>query len=183
MWAFMIHPLKTQCMNPTAYLSSALPHLAAWSLACSAVTQLVLAAKTPNPPRTSHDHISSRGSSTISVSRSASAPWLLTSVITMDCLPIPFVCIQCGTDQNPCHIKVIGPTLGKYSRGLKLGRLLTTFRFLCWDCLCCMPWEDWVLLKLLGAHAFLGVLLAGSAVLWMLCNRDREAVRSETLSA
>ena len=22
------------------------------------------------------------------------------------------VCIQCGTDQNPCHIKVVGPTLG-----------------------------------------------------------------------
>ncbi|KAM3081173.1 hypothetical protein ACMFMF_003089 [Clarireedia jacksonii] len=30
----------------------------------------------------------------------------------MDCLPIPFFCIQCGTDQNPCHIKVVGPTLG-----------------------------------------------------------------------
>ncbi|KAF7932596.1 uncharacterized protein EAE98_003895 [Botrytis deweyae] len=25
---------------------------------------------------------------------------------------IPFVCIQCGTDQNPCHVKVVGPTLG-----------------------------------------------------------------------
>ncbi|APA12359.1 hypothetical protein MFRU_016g01170 [Monilinia fructicola] len=27
-------------------------------------------------------------------------------------LPIPWVCIQCGTDQNPCHVKVVGPTLG-----------------------------------------------------------------------
>ncbi|KAF7896278.1 hypothetical protein EAF00_006292 [Botryotinia globosa] len=25
---------------------------------------------------------------------------------------IPFVCIQCGTDQNPCHVKIVGPTLG-----------------------------------------------------------------------
>ena len=31
----------------------------------------------------------------------------------MDCFPIPFVCFQCGTDQNPCHCKVVGPTLGK----------------------------------------------------------------------
>ncbi|THZ87488.1 hypothetical protein D6C88_05185 [Aureobasidium pullulans] len=30
----------------------------------------------------------------------------------MDCLPIPFVCFQCGTDQNPCHCKVVGPTIG-----------------------------------------------------------------------
>ncbi|EMC92390.1 hypothetical protein BAUCODRAFT_38442 [Baudoinia panamericana UAMH 10762] len=31
-----------------------------------------------------------------------------------DCgfLPLPIVCIQCGTDQNPCHIKVVGPTAG-----------------------------------------------------------------------
>ncbi|KAI6820420.1 hypothetical protein KC340_g1729 [Hortaea werneckii] len=30
-----------------------------------------------------------------------------------DCgfLPLP-VCIQCGTNQNPCHIKIVGPTLG-----------------------------------------------------------------------
>ncbi|KAJ5644852.1 hypothetical protein N7507_010863 [Penicillium longicatenatum] len=28
---------------------------------------------------------------------------------------IPFfpICFQCGTDQNPCHCKVVGPTLGK----------------------------------------------------------------------
>ncbi|KAL4979317.1 hypothetical protein BDW66DRAFT_111652 [Aspergillus desertorum] len=28
---------------------------------------------------------------------------------------VPFffpVCIQCGTDQNPCRCKIIGPTLG-----------------------------------------------------------------------
>ncbi|KAF6234239.1 hypothetical protein HO173_007659 [Letharia columbiana] len=30
----------------------------------------------------------------------------------MDCFPIPFVCFQCGTDQNPCHCKIVGPTLG-----------------------------------------------------------------------
>ncbi|RMX99884.1 hypothetical protein D0868_09306 [Hortaea werneckii] len=30
-----------------------------------------------------------------------------------DCgfLPLP-VCIQCGTNQNPCHVKIVGPTLG-----------------------------------------------------------------------
>jgi len=22
------------------------------------------------------------------------------------------LCIQCGTDQNPCHCKIIGPTIG-----------------------------------------------------------------------
>ncbi|KAF2816744.1 uncharacterized protein BDZ99DRAFT_609 [Mytilinidion resinicola] len=30
----------------------------------------------------------------------------------MDCIPLPIVCFQCGTDQNPCHCKVVGPTLG-----------------------------------------------------------------------
>ncbi|KAK6821111.1 hypothetical protein PG990_013130 [Apiospora arundinis] len=30
----------------------------------------------------------------------------------MDCLPFPVVCFQCGTDQNPCRCKVVGPTLG-----------------------------------------------------------------------
>ncbi|KAJ5341303.1 hypothetical protein N7541_010427 [Penicillium brevicompactum] len=26
--------------------------------------------------------------------------------------PIFPICFQCGTDQNPCHCKVVGPTLG-----------------------------------------------------------------------
>ncbi|CAG8068043.1 unnamed protein product [Penicillium salamii] len=26
--------------------------------------------------------------------------------------PILPICFQCGTDQNPCHCKVVGPTLG-----------------------------------------------------------------------
>ncbi|TVY65627.1 hypothetical protein LSUE1_G006938 [Lachnellula suecica] len=26
--------------------------------------------------------------------------------------PLPPICFQCGTDQNPCHCKVVGPTLG-----------------------------------------------------------------------
>lgn len=30
----------------------------------------------------------------------------------MDCIPVPVVCFQCGTDQNPCHCKVVGPTIG-----------------------------------------------------------------------
>ncbi|KAF2502653.1 hypothetical protein BU16DRAFT_16508 [Lophium mytilinum] len=30
----------------------------------------------------------------------------------MDCIPLPIVCFQCGTDQNPCHCKVVGPTIG-----------------------------------------------------------------------
>ncbi|TVY22257.1 hypothetical protein LHYA1_G009038 [Lachnellula hyalina] len=37
----------------------------------------------------------------------------------MSGLPIPGfgppICFQCGTDQNPCHCKVIGPTLGFFS--------------------------------------------------------------------
>lgn len=28
-----------------------------------------------------------------------------------DCGFFP-ICIQCGTDQNPCHVKIVGPTLG-----------------------------------------------------------------------
>ncbi|EKV06832.1 hypothetical protein PDIG_67230 [Penicillium digitatum PHI26] len=28
--------------------------------------------------------------------------------------PIFPICFQCGTDQNPCNCKVIGPTLGKF---------------------------------------------------------------------
>lgn len=30
----------------------------------------------------------------------------------MDFCPVPIICFQCGTDQNPCHCKVVGPTLG-----------------------------------------------------------------------
>ncbi|KAF2249694.1 hypothetical protein BU26DRAFT_482361 [Trematosphaeria pertusa] len=29
-----------------------------------------------------------------------------------DCIPLPIICFQCGTDQNPCRCKVVGPTLG-----------------------------------------------------------------------
>ncbi|KAJ5141410.1 Nucleic acid-binding OB-fold [Penicillium atrosanguineum] len=29
--------------------------------------------------------------------------------------PIFPICFQCGTDQNPCHCKVVGPTLGNRS--------------------------------------------------------------------
>ncbi|KAJ5468092.1 hypothetical protein N7475_005844 [Penicillium sp. IBT 31633x] len=28
--------------------------------------------------------------------------------------PIFPICFQCGTDQNPCRCKVVGPTLGKF---------------------------------------------------------------------
>ncbi|PQE14949.1 hypothetical protein CJF32_00002500 [Rutstroemia sp. NJR-2017a WRK4] len=56
----------------------------------------------------------------------------------MDCLPIPFFCIQCGTDQNPCHIKVVGPTLG-FAVGLasapnaKKSQMLTNpSQIVCW---------------------------------------------------
>ncbi|KAJ9191152.1 hypothetical protein DTO166G4_4838 [Paecilomyces variotii] len=27
-------------------------------------------------------------------------------------IPIFPICFQCGTDQNPCHCKVVGPTCG-----------------------------------------------------------------------
>ncbi|KAL1590297.1 hypothetical protein WHR41_01231 [Cladosporium halotolerans] len=53
-----------------------------------------------------------------------------------DCgfLPLPVVCIQCGTNQNPCHVKVVGPTLG-----FILGILLA---IICWPaaifCGCCV---------------------------------------------
>lgn len=30
-------------------------------------------------------------------------------------IPIFPLCFQCGTDQNPCRCKVVGPTLGMYS--------------------------------------------------------------------
>ncbi|KAE8556583.1 hypothetical protein EYB25_001285 [Talaromyces marneffei] len=30
----------------------------------------------------------------------------------MVALPFFPICFQCGTDQNPCHCKVVGPTLG-----------------------------------------------------------------------
>ncbi|KAJ4396369.1 hypothetical protein N0V93_000588 [Gnomoniopsis smithogilvyi] len=30
-----------------------------------------------------------------------------------DCLPLPVVCIQCGPGvNNPCHFKIVGPTIG-----------------------------------------------------------------------
>ncbi|EME83201.1 uncharacterized protein MYCFIDRAFT_153817 [Pseudocercospora fijiensis CIRAD86] len=52
----------------------------------------------------------------------------------MDCLGIPVpICIQCGTDQNPCHLKVVGPTLG-----FLVGILMAV---ICWPaailCCCC----------------------------------------------
>ncbi|KAJ6187914.1 hypothetical protein N7519_002822 [Penicillium mononematosum] len=28
--------------------------------------------------------------------------------------PIFPICFQCGTDQNPCNCKVVGPTVGKF---------------------------------------------------------------------
>lgn len=28
-------------------------------------------------------------------------------------IPIIPICFQCGTNQNPCHCKVVGPTLGE----------------------------------------------------------------------
>ncbi|KAF2718784.1 hypothetical protein K431DRAFT_305795 [Polychaeton citri CBS 116435] len=52
-----------------------------------------------------------------------------------DCgfLPVPVICIQCGTDQNPCHVKVVGPTLG-----FIIGIILA---IICWPasifCGCC----------------------------------------------
>ncbi|KAJ5683357.1 hypothetical protein N7462_006522 [Penicillium macrosclerotiorum] len=34
--------------------------------------------------------------------------------------PIFPICFQCGTDQNPCHCKVVGPTLGRSLANLDL---------------------------------------------------------------
>lgn len=35
-------------------------------------------------------------------------------------LPIFPICFQCGTDQNPCRCKVVGPTLGMFSHSFNL---------------------------------------------------------------
>ncbi|TVY40110.1 hypothetical protein LOCC1_G005316 [Lachnellula occidentalis] len=55
----------------------------------------------------------------------------------MSGLPLPpFVplCFQCGTDQNPCHCKVVGPTIGFLST--------VVLAVVCWPasifCGCCM---------------------------------------------
>ncbi|KAL6236884.1 hypothetical protein BDW75DRAFT_205548 [Aspergillus navahoensis] len=59
---------------------------------------------------------------------------------------VPFffpVCIQCGTDQNPCRCKIVGPTLGisnqfivdldKNGRANELGFLVTIVAaVICW---------------------------------------------------
>lgn len=29
-------------------------------------------------------------------------------------IPIFPICFQCGTDQNPCRCKVVGPTIGMF---------------------------------------------------------------------
>ncbi|CAI6342451.1 unnamed protein product [Periconia digitata] len=51
----------------------------------------------------------------------------------MDCIPLPICCFQCGTDQNPCHCKVVGPTIGFF---VTVGMALV-----CWPaslvCCCC----------------------------------------------
>ncbi|SMQ45535.1 unnamed protein product [Zymoseptoria tritici ST99CH_1A5] len=64
----------------------------------------------------------------------------------MDCLPLPVVCIQCGTDQNPCHVKIVGPTLG-----FLVGVVMALF---CWPaallCCCCATEAG---KKMLGAPA------------------------------
>jgi hypothetical protein len=58
---------------------------------------------------------------------------------------IPFfpICFQCGTDQNPCHCKVVGPTLGKLGC-LSTSRVgigctnVSLIRVLLYDCRRCM---------------------------------------------
>lgn len=35
-----------------------------------------------------------------------------TQAPVMNCIPLSIICFQCGTDQNPCHCKVVGPTIG-----------------------------------------------------------------------
>ncbi|KAF2765596.1 hypothetical protein EJ03DRAFT_330835 [Teratosphaeria nubilosa] len=61
-------------------------------------------------------------------------------------LPFPVICIQCGTDQNPCHVKVVGPTLG-FITGVVLA-------VVCWPasifCGCCATETG---KKMLGAPA------------------------------
>ncbi|RYP14353.1 hypothetical protein DL765_006456 [Monosporascus sp. GIB2] len=51
----------------------------------------------------------------------------------MDCLP-PIFCIQCGTHDNPCRCKVVGPTLGFF--------VTVGMAIVCWPasllCCCCM---------------------------------------------
>ena len=56
-------------------------------------------------------------------------------------IPILPICFQCGTNQNPCHCKVVGPTLGMSSRLVLRLRL----RF-CWSsCLCSrIYWDSYI---------------------------------------
>ena len=85
----------------------------------------------------------------------------------MDCFPIPFVCFQCGTDQNPCHCKVVGPTLGINSRSITLDILLIRYRFCRCGVLCGMlqsPTQDFVTLRLM---LIIGGMLASCAIVWM----------------
>ncbi|CAK3952462.1 polyol transporter 2 [Lecanosticta acicola] len=60
-------------------------------------------------------------------------------------IPLP-ICIQCGTDQNPCHVKIVGPTLGFLT-----GVVMAVF---CWPAslLCCCCATD-AGKKMLGAPA------------------------------
>ncbi|PVH76215.1 hypothetical protein DL98DRAFT_562071 [Cadophora sp. DSE1049] len=70
-------------------------------------------------------------------------------------LPIPWVCIQCGTDQNPCHCKVVGPTFGFIT-----GVLLVV---VCWPaslfCGCCASERG---KKMLGAPVEISGKLSNS---------------------
>ena len=77
----------------------------------------------------------------------------------MSGLPIPFICIQCGTDQNPCHVKVVGPTLGFFvSVAAAVGPSPESSRLL--------PYS----------HLLLDSLLAWGSILWMLRYRLGQAV-------
>ncbi|KAF2095629.1 hypothetical protein NA57DRAFT_44124 [Rhizodiscina lignyota] len=73
----------------------------------------------------------------------------------MDCIPLPIICFQCGTDQNPCHCKVVGPTLGFATT--------VVMAVFCWPasifCGCCATETG---KKLLGAPADTGNAVSNS---------------------
>lgn len=118
----------------------------------------------------------------------------------MDCLPLPVLCIQCGTDQNPCHCKIVGPTLGMVSsprrdnRGSEVyhDRLLTELLYVirlrrscCIGCECLPEKLDprTLFVGYIELKVWAVILLAGIIAVWVLFDRSRQKVRLDFFSS
>ena len=98
----------------------------------------------------------------------------------MDCgLGVPFICIQCGTDQNPCHIKVVGPTLGTERLSFIFENLAEKSPGFAVSVAAAISslkkCASYMIFFLLTSFPY--CLLARRSVLRMLGNRDRKKVR------